>query len=172
MSQPLPEWADACCSVCPAQLLGPGEFDVVERPFQGQGFRQDGVRIDTSTLVPTCVHPFRLGLPPGAYASAGVPLPGPASEECGPERTPIRGMGWPGVPRTIFTPTPDQLELPEAVQDLEAWMVAMLRTAEPTALDSALGQAEVTALERFSSADVLAALRRVLTVELSTLQTR
>lgn len=156
-----PEWADACCSVCPAQTLGLGAFDVALRPFHGQAF-VDGVRVDSATGVPTCVHPFRVGLPPGAYASAGEPLP----ESCAPVveqgRKPIGGLDWPGVPREVFVPTAEQLVLPEVVEDLEAWLIAMLRTAADNEMASALEQAEAKAAERFTGEQILTALRRVL----------
>jgi hypothetical protein len=37
-------WADACCAVCPAQRLDPGEFDIAESPFPSQAF-VDGIRV-------------------------------------------------------------------------------------------------------------------------------
>jgi len=67
----------------------------------------------------------------------------------------------------VFTPTPEQLMLPEQVDDLEGWLIAMLRTAAPNEMDSALKQAESIAAERFSSGDIIAALRRVLSSELT-----
>ncbi|MFC5186951.1 hypothetical protein [Actinomadura harenae] len=63
-------------------------------------------------------------------------------------------------------PTPEQLELPESVDDLEGWLVAMLRTAPDDALASALDQAETIAAERFSGEQIVEALRRVLATEL------
>ncbi|RMI44861.1 hypothetical protein EBO15_11285 [Actinomadura harenae] len=66
----------------------------------------------------------------------------------------------------MFVPTPEQLELPESVDDLEGWLVAMLRTAPDDALASALDQAETIAAERFSGEQIVEALRRVLATEL------
>jgi hypothetical protein len=169
---PLPEWADACCSVCPAQRLGPGEFDVVERPYHGQAFI-DGMRVDTASGTPVCAHAWRLGWPPGRYASAGEPLPTnppdqPASATTG--RPPIRGMGWHGPSYTRFVPTPDQAELPQDAEDLEAWLIAVLRTSPPNALPSALDHVETAARAsgRFNSNEILTALRKLLATELVT----
>ena len=69
-----------------------------------------------------CVHPFRVGLPPGRYASAGEPLPDPSAP--------------PPVP------TAEALELPEQLTDLEGWLVATLRTAEPDRIFAAVARAE------------------------------
>ncbi len=134
--------------VCPAQRLGPGCFDVVDRPGSRYRFdRQAGHRIDTETGAAVCVHPFRVGLAPGAYASVGLEV-----------RSVAEGA--------VFTPSADQLTLPSDVDDLEAWLIAMLRTAEPDQMGSALDQAETAASQRFSSAEIVNALRRVLAHEL------
>lgn len=146
---PLPEWAETTCLVCPAQRLGLGCFDVVDEP--GPRYRYDaptGYRIDAETGVPVCVHPFRVGMAPGAYSSAGVD----------PKLTAEGGA--------VFTPSADQLTLPSDADDLEAWLIAILRTAEPEQMGSALAQAETAASQRFASADIVAALRRVLAHEL------
>jgi hypothetical protein len=167
---PRPEWADACCAVCPAQMLGPGAFDVAPKPFRGQSFRADGVRVDGATGVPTCVHPFRVGLPPGAYASAGQPLPelaAAADAGEGEGRRPIPPTGRPLLmPREVFMPSAEQLVLPAEPEDLEGWMIAMLRTAPDAAMASALDQAETIAAQRFSGEQIVTALRRVLANEL------
>lgn len=166
---PRPEWADACCSVCPAQTLGAGQFDVAARPFPGQAFRDDGMRVDRASGVPTCVHPFRVGLPPGAYASEGQPIPGaPRTVQEGEGRRPIPPLGRPQLVRhEVWVPSPEQLVLPEQVEDLEGWLIAVLRTAPDAAMASALGEAETIAAERFSGGQIVAALRRVLATELS-----
>lgn len=147
-SGPLPQWERTTCVVCPAQLLGPGGFDVVDRP--GSQYRYDpdvGYRTRVDTGVAVCVHPFRVGLPPGAYASAAQPLPPPDQ---------------PAPP-----PSTEQLRLPEDVADLEGWLIAVLRAADPQQMHSALAAAERTASKRFSTADVVAAMRRVLAYELA-----
>lgn len=144
---PLPEWEHATCVVCPAQLLGPGAFDVVDRP--GSQYRYDpgaGYRTDADTGTPVCVHPFRVGLPPGAYASAGEPAP---------------------VHRPTLRPTAEQLQLPEHVTDLEGWLIAVLRVADPQRMRSALAAAERAASERFPAHEVVTAMRRVLAYELA-----
>jgi hypothetical protein len=53
------------------------------------------------------------------------------------------------------------------VADLEGWLIAVLRVADPQRMHSALAAAERTASERFSTADVVAAMRRVLAYELA-----
>lgn len=123
------------------------------------------MRVDGTTGTPICVHPFRVGLLPGRYASAGQPLPA-TSEPAAGGRKPIGGLDWPGVPREVFIPTKEQLELPEDVEDLEAWLIAMLRTAAHNAMASALEQAEATAAERFTGEQIVTAMRRVLAYEL------
>ena len=144
----LPEWDDATCAVCPAQLLGLGRFDVVDRPGPDNRYEPaQGWRVNVHTGKPTCVHPFRVGLPPGLYASDGVPVP--------------------DIPRQPPKPTPVQLELPADVTDLEAWLVANLRVVDPDRMASTLRRAETIAAERFSSKDIVAAMRRVLSVELA-----
>jgi hypothetical protein len=145
---PLPQWADATCVVCPAQRLGPGCFDVVDQPDRRYRFDpRVGHRVDAETGVAVCVHPFRVGLAPGAYASAGVAV-----------RSVAEGA--------MFTPSADQLALPHDADDLEAWLIAMLRTAEPDQMASALDHAETLASERFSPDKIVNALRRVLAHEL------
>lgn len=132
--------------VCPAQRLGPGCFDVVDGPGDRYRFESRvGHRVDVETGLAVCVHPFRVGLAPGAYASVGVEV-----------RSVAEG--------TLFAPSADQLTLPDDADDLEAWLIAMLRTAEPEQMAS--DQAEATAAKRFSSAEIVGALRRVLAHEL------
>jgi hypothetical protein len=81
------------------------------------------------------------------YASAAEPLPSL------------------DVPAPV--PSAEQLELPEDVTDLEGWLIAVLRVADPERMASALFRAETTAGERFASKDVVAAMRRVLANELA-----
>ena len=142
-----PEWTDDCCVICPAQRLGLGEFDVADRPQIRYAFdRAAGCRVDQATGAPVCVHPFRVGLEPGLYSSAGQPV---------------------GAAVPTFTPSSEQLVLPEAVDDLEGWLVAMLRSAAHHEMASALEQAEAIASERFTGEQIVQALRRVLAVELA-----
>lgn len=165
-TEPRPEWADSCCGVCPAQRLAAGQFDVIAAP--GTQFRYDpelDLRVDVSTRQPTCVHPFRVGLPPGLYATAGTPLPGP--EAVRPARPAKAGGAVPGYRTGVFVPTAEQLVLPADVIDLEGWLIAMLRTAGHNEMDSALSQAESIAAQRFSGSEIVTALRRVLASELS-----
>jgi hypothetical protein len=143
----LDDWREeSLCSVCPALKVGLGCFDVVERP--GRDYRYDpavGYRVDVGSGVAVCVHPFRVGLPAGRYATDGVSV--------SPVAEPLQ-------------PSVAQLALPEQVDDLEAWFVARLRVVEPAAMASALDDAEAIASQRFSPGEVVAAMRRVLAYEL------
>jgi hypothetical protein len=143
------EWCEeALCSICPAQHLGVGEFDVSDRPGPDSRYDpQAGFRVNLHTLSATCVHPFRVGLPPARYASDHAPLPATTPPTPAPE--------------------PVHLELPDDVADLEGWFVATLRACDIDAMASALTRAEATAATRFPARDVVAALRRVLSVELA-----
>ncbi|GHJ49239.1 hypothetical protein Cs7R123_65810 [Catellatospora sp. TT07R-123] len=137
----------ATCAVCPAQLLRSGAFDVAPRPGPESSYRPElGWRADVATGVPTCVHPYRVGLPPGRYASAAEPLP--------PEPA-------------VQVPDPAALVLPEDPTLLEAWLVAVLRTAPPERMAYALFQAEASAGARFEPRVVVAAMRRVMSHELA-----
>ena len=88
-----------------------GEFDVTDRPGPSSRYDCDlDYRVDAVTGAPVCVHPYRVGLPPGAYCSAGVPVP--------------------TVPDVPPAPTRDALDLPDDdVTNLEAWIIAVLRAA-------------------------------------------
>lgn len=142
-----PEWKTDCCVVCPAQTRELGQFDVVDRPAKQHAFdKAQGCRINTTTGTPVCVHPFRVGLPPGAYASAGY---------------------LPGEDEPVFVPSTEQLVLPDSPDDLEGWLVAMLRSARHDEMASALERAEAIAGERFTGEQIVRALRRVLAVELT-----
>ena len=94
-----------------------------------------------------CVHPYRVGMPPGRYASAGEPLP--------------------DLSAPAPAPTAEALELPEQLTDLEGWLVATLRAADPDRIFTAVARAEREAARRFTPGDVVAALRRVLSTELA-----
>ncbi|GGM10056.1 hypothetical protein GCM10012279_30090 [Micromonospora yangpuensis] len=132
--------------VCPAQQLGPGQFDVVDRPGPEFAYNPDiGWRL-TAEGVAVCVHPYRVGLPPGRYASRGEPVP---------DQTPRPA------------PTPASLVLPAELVDLEGWLVAVLRDAPEEQIFGAVARAERLAAERFEPKQVVAAMRRVLSVELA-----
>ena len=73
----------------------------------------------------------------------------------------------PTIPDEPPAPTLDALDLPDDVTNLEAWIIAVLRAAGPARIHQALGAAETLAAERFTEADVVTAMRRVLTVELA-----
>lgn len=147
MDGPLARWCDDTCGVCPAQELGPGRFDVVARPDRQYAYDpQIGWRVGPDGTA-VCVHPYRVGMPPGRYASAGEPLP----DLTGP--TP--------------TPTPEALELPVHLDDLEGWLVATLGVVDSDDLFRAVARAERQAGTRFAPGAVVAALRRVLSAELA-----
>nr|WSZ97127.1 hypothetical protein OH820_17010 [Streptomyces sp. NBC_00857] len=62
------------CGICPSRRLPLGEFDVIDRPSRDCPFDPaDGYRY-TATGVPVCVHPEKVGLPPGRYKSDGTPF--------------------------------------------------------------------------------------------------
>ena len=144
---PRPGWCERTCVVCPAQQLGPGGFDVVDQPGRRYGYdRAVGWRVDQETGTAVCVHPFRVGVPAGRYASAGVVMPDD-------------GAAMPAVAAAA-------LELPAEVTDLEGWLVATLRVADPRRLFTVVREAETVALQRFAPDAVTEALRRVLSVEL------
>lgn len=148
MGEPRQEWCESTCAVCPAQELGPGDFDVVDRPGPQYAYEPTvGWRIDRATRAAICVHPYRVGLPPGRYATDGEPVP-PAD-----------------TARPL--PSPVALELPEALEDLEGWIVAHLRVASDDGIFHAVARAERIAWERFAPDAVTKALRRVLNRELA-----
>jgi hypothetical protein len=86
-------------------------------------------------------------MPVGAYKSTGTPVP----DDDGP----------------VPSPCPEVLELPEQLEDLEGWLVAMLRSVPPERMFGAVARAEREAGERFTPRDVLKALRRVMSRELT-----
>lgn len=121
---------------------------MVARPRTELAYRpQLGWRA-TPAGVPVCVHPFRVGMPPGAYASAGQPLP-VLQEEIVP------------------APPPEALILPESLDDLSGWMVAHLRSTDRDEMFSVVARLEREAGERFAPGEVVTVLRRVLSVELA-----
>jgi hypothetical protein len=66
----------AYCLACPIRRFRVGSFDVEERPKSSTRFDpRTGSRTIPESGIPVCVHPDRIGLRPGAYASAGTPLP-------------------------------------------------------------------------------------------------
>ncbi|MGW3621821.1 hypothetical protein ACWD8I_21945 [Micromonospora arida] len=132
--------------MCPAQQLGPGQFDVVDRPGPEFAYRPDLGWRATADGVAVCVHPFRVGLPTGRYASNGELVPDQA-------------------PRPA--PTAAALDLPADVVDLEGWLVAVLREAPTEGIFAAVALAERLAAERFGAKEAVTALRRVLSVELA-----
>ncbi|OHV27488.1 hypothetical protein BBK14_20455 [Parafrankia soli] len=127
---------DALCVVCPALVHDRGRFDIADGP--GPDSRYDtsrGYRRDSDTGVPVCVHPHKIGVASGRYASAGQRWP----EEA--DRGPAPG------------PMPDQAE------GLAEWMTALVRHTGPGQVDVVLAQAERAAAGRFPAAVIVDALR-------------
>ncbi|MDP9792541.1 hypothetical protein J2S43_001053 [Catenuloplanes nepalensis] len=117
------------------------------RPGREFGYRREvGWRVGPDGTA-VCVHPYRVGLPPGRYASAGEPVPESADEG--------------------LLPSEEALRLPEALDDLEGWLVATLRVADDDEIFSAVRRAEQAAAVRFAPDAVVTALRRVLSRELT-----
>lgn len=132
-------WRLDTCPACPAQKLPVGEFDVLDRP--GPASRYDptaGYRINPTTGLAECVHPSRVGLPACRYASNGEP--------------PL---------------TPEEPRPPDDIAGLESWFRAAIRAAPAESRATALADAETAALQRFPARDVVAAVRRALSVELT-----
>ncbi|WP_154675624.1 hypothetical protein [Parafrankia elaeagni] len=132
---------DALCAVCPGQVHDRGRFDIADGP--GPGSRYDtsrGYRRDLATGVPVCVHPEKIGHPPGRYASAG-------------ERWPVEAPAGPA-------PGP----MPAAAGELAAWMTAVVRHASAGTgqVDQVLADAERAAANRFPAEVVVEALRAAL----------
>lgn len=133
--------------VCPARKLAPGEFDVLDAVARDYRLnRAIGWRVDDDGNA-VCVHPYRIGIPVGRYVSKHAPPPEPSA---------VRPQ-----------PAPVALELPDEVTDLEAWLIAVLRTAEPEDLLGAIDRAEEAASKRFAPDVVTSALRQVLSYELA-----
>ncbi|MDM4723276.1 hypothetical protein QTQ03_28610 [Micromonospora sp. WMMA1363] len=145
---PLERWCEETCGICPAQLLAPGRFDVVARPARELAFNQRLGWRATPSGTPVCVHPYRVGMPPGAYASAREPLPDLAHLQ-------------------VLEPPQEALVLPDSLDDLSAWMVAHLRTTGPDRIFTVVARLERIAGERFAPGEVVKILRRVLSVEMA-----
>jgi hypothetical protein len=136
------ELRDETCVACPGQRLPLGAFDVAPRPSPEIPFSSSlGYRVAAATGVPTCVHAFRVGVPPGLYASAGAPLPTSSPAP---------------APSTV------DLSLPSDGTLLEAWFLALVRSTPADRLAVTLAGAERLAASRFPPAEIVAAMRRVL----------
>jgi len=161
--------SDACW-ICPALRLPAGQFDVYERPTRdcpfdpASGFRYAGD-------IPVCVHPYKVGLPPGHYASAEAALPDVAPRPRATERAPARPVpvrAYPGPTSMIAAvPQTDDAAImagarPAVPEELLSWMRGLVADAAPDDLADTLGQAEEAALLKFSAESVVEALRRVL----------
>jgi hypothetical protein len=142
-------WSEGeVCAVCPALTCKAGDFDVIDRPGPESQYDPDrDCRVNIATGAPTCVHPYRVGLPVGLYASEGAILPEPG--------------------RTAPVPSQAALAMPILETDLEAWLVAVIAVAPEGATARAVSEAEAAAREHFPSGVVVDALRTVLSRHLA-----
>ncbi|MBC3840602.1 hypothetical protein GXW82_11030 [Streptacidiphilus sp. 4-A2] len=122
-----------------------------------------------------CVHPYKVGLPPGNYASAGAVLPDlprrPRPLESAQAR-PAPASVYPGpllrsAPRPAGEPQADDAVImagarPAVPDGLLSWVRGLVADAAPGELSDTLAQAEEAALLRFSAESVVEALRQVL----------
>ncbi|MCK9876619.1 hypothetical protein MXD59_12660 [Frankia sp. Ag45/Mut15] len=130
---------EALCAVCPAQVHDPGRFDIVDGPAEGGRYdASTGYRRDQASGVPVCIHPGKIGVPSGRYASAGEP--------------------WPV--RAVLGPDPGPM--PHDPDRLAGWMTALVRHAGAGQAEAVLGEAERAAARRFPADVVVAALRAAL----------
>ena len=128
-------------------MLRPGAFDVLQRPGPQFPYRPELGWRASPDGTPVCVHPYRVGMPVGAYASAQTPVP---------------DLNSPAP-----APSAEALELPDQLDDLEGWLVAVLRSVPAEGMFGAVARAENEAAARFPARDVVAALRRVMSRELT-----
>ncbi|MDH6115054.1 hypothetical protein P3T36_007343 [Kitasatospora sp. MAP12-15] len=169
------------CWFCPSLRFPAGGFDVFEQPSRECPFDPaDGFRY-TAARVPVCVHPYKVGLPPGRYGSDGEPVPARALRPTPPGVTgmPLSAPGdaEPGAARTYQAPRSEPRRrrrtpapyagalppgLPQELADLAAWVGRLANRAAPTELAEVLAAAEAAALTRFPEVEVLAVMRRVL----------
>ncbi|WP_236705609.1 hypothetical protein [Frankia sp. ACN1ag] len=130
---------DALCAVCPGQVHDPGRFDVVDGPQPGCRYdAATGYRREAASGVPVCIHPDRIGVRPGRYATAGERWPAPTS--------PAAAAG----------------PMPTDAGALAGWMTALVRHAGPARVDAVLGDAEREAARSFPAVVVVEALRAAL----------
>ncbi|MGW2515048.1 hypothetical protein ACWC0A_37905 [Streptomyces scopuliridis] len=62
------------CGICPSRALAVGQFDVYERPTKECPFNPDDGHRYAVDGTPVCVHPDKVGLPPGLYKSENAPV--------------------------------------------------------------------------------------------------
>ncbi|WP_327065051.1 hypothetical protein [Kitasatospora sp. NBC_01302] len=164
------------CWICPALRYPGGRFDVYDRPAREAPFDpRTGFRY-TAQGVAVCVHPYKVGLPAGRYASADEPLPAPCpppARPAGPpaphadptasvRQAPVRAFPGPAPVAEV----PDAVILagsrPQVPAELLAWMRGLVADAAPDDLAATLELAEQAARLRFPPDSVVEALRRVL----------
>ncbi|ONH33949.1 MULTISPECIES: hypothetical protein [Protofrankia] len=102
------------CVTCPSRVLPRGRFDVAAGPDPRRHTldRAAGYQVDQASGVAVCVHPHKVGLPAGAYASEGATVPAgtPAAVET--------GDGWDDpdlVDRLLDAAGPDVVDMRRAL---------------------------------------------------------
>ncbi len=165
--------SDSVCWICPALRLPAGRFDVYDKPTAASPFDpQTGYRYDAQGVA-VCVHPYKLGVPAGRYASAGEPFPALAKPSRPKPRRDepvsvavVRKRAFPGpepMPSSLVSDADIMAgERPQVPAELLAWMRGLVSDAAPDDLASTLEQAELAARRKFPAEAVIEALRRVL----------
>ncbi|GAA4970880.1 hypothetical protein GCM10023205_40720 [Yinghuangia aomiensis] len=181
---PTPEWVrEDVCTFCPSLLFGLGDFDVAERPGPRWPWNPDlALRVDLASGKAVCVHPHKVRLGAGRYASEGLvpdaagwaepepvgepdPRPGPPPGAI-PQRLARRPAFRARRPRRE-APAPEAsphltASVPGDPTRLGAWLSELLSGATPDARADLLGEAEAAARTRHPDEIVLAAMREAL----------
>lgn len=191
---PTPEHIrDEVCAFCPSRVFGPGQFDVAERPDKRWPWDPEtGRRVDVETGAGVCVHPHKVRLAPGRYASDGTmpdtsawdrptvdepaieaePAPAVVDEAAAANAAAVRRFTRSPRRRALAPvqtpaePAPAASTLAGAVPTdpagLGGWLAQLLGQATPDAWADILDQAEAAARTRHPDAVVLAAMREAL----------
>ncbi|MCF2532509.1 hypothetical protein [Yinghuangia soli] len=186
-----PPWiADDVCTYCPSLQFGLGEFDVAERPDPRAWpwNPERALRLDAETGVGVCVHPHKVRLPVGRYASEGTEpdasgwdepddAPEPTSEPPADAAAPgprkpaiamprflrrIRHPAAPAAPAAPEAPAELAAAVPDDPSALGRWIAAQLHAAAPEDFADTLAYAEAAARTRHPDEVVVAALRDAL----------
>jgi hypothetical protein len=176
----LPPWREhTVCAVCPSLLLRLGEFDVAPKPSRDSQYDPAVDYRVTPAGVGVCVHPDKLGVPPGLYASGADPVPEPpwtAEQDPDPEPADPQSAPWPVSPPgpVADAPSPDPPEdgtgdewllaqpAPEVPQELLVWLREQVAEAMSGDFGAALDRVETSARQTWPAEVVVEALRRVL----------
>ncbi|MFD8597709.1 hypothetical protein ACFV1L_22165 [Kitasatospora sp. NPDC059646] len=177
----LPPWREhTVCAVCPSLLLALGEFDVAAKPDRESRYNPAVDYRVTPDGTGVCVHPDKLGLPPGRYASAAEPVPAPAwageqDPDPQPQQEPLRPAAvLPPPVSAPYTPPPAPSEdeaggewgpahpAPVIPDELLALLRRQIAEAHPDDLSAVLARAESSARASWGAETVVEAMRRVL----------